>query len=211
MIAHELGHAISKKADGSGSTNVDYDADLECDIGFDCCTPAYDASMHKMNSKEYQSAAAVEGIAHFYSAVAYNEDVTQTNCEMEKHYQLDWDADGVEDDGFSFSCEGAPVSGLGLSAHDYFGDKCAFVHTANRGTEYDQARMWWDLRTDEGFSVSTIMAIWDAANPHSWNATGDGSGTGYPADRLHDAAFTVGGSSMQTDFDTWASLNGADR
>ena len=90
---------------------------------------------------------------------------------------------------------------------DYLGDWCTGTLT-NRGTEWDWLRFLWDLDTDAGVSTTTIFDIYDSANPNSWNATGDGTGSAYPATRLRDAANTAG---VLTEWDAWDSYNGVER
>lgn len=205
IITHEFGHALSSAANGWNSSDVDYDANVGP------CTSAYTNSSHRMNSKEFQSAAAVEGIAHFYSALAFNSDVHDADCDIEKHYNPDWNRNGSTSDLVDvdiFSCEEG-VSVASVDNNDYTGDYCtASGAWQNRGTEYDWLRMFWDLHTSYDVSTPTIFEIWNRANPHNWNPNGIGTGSGYPATRLSDAAFSVGGSTLQDDYDDCAGYNG---
>jgi hypothetical protein len=65
-----------------------------------------------------------------------------------------------------------------------------------------------DLTSDEGLSGANILDIWDDANPHTLNATGDSFGVYYPANRLQTAAATNGFSTVCGD---WALINGTHR
>lgn len=193
VIAHEMGHALAAELENGTYANFDYTASLG-----GCYTVA--TRDHEINSKEYQSAAANEGFAHFYSAVVFNDD-TETDCHVEYYKTVDWDLDGTVDDQTT-DCESGPVNGA-----DYLGDSCIGTIT-NRGVEYDWLRFWWDLTTDEGVYFTDCGHIWDRANPWSWNATGDSTGLNYPATRLRDAADTEG---FLTEWDAKDNFNGVHR
>ena len=91
---------------------------------------------------------------------------------------------------------------------DYLGDWCATGTTNNRGTEWDWLRFLWDLDTGGGVSTTTIFQIYNVSNPGSWNATGDGTGGSYPAERLRDAADD---ESVLSEWDYWDDYNGVHR
>jgi hypothetical protein len=200
--------------------NQDYDA------APDGCPSSTPTVLHDFPYKEFNSGAAVEGFAHFYSAMAFNEDTSPgADCEVQKHYDVDWDRSGVRGDTFAdtdtFSCEGGfdawdppPVNQYVQQADnfDYLGDHClASGQSNNRGTTYDWMRMFWDLRTDEGVTPDVIFAIWAEADPDDWNATGNGTGAGYPAFRMSVAAYDVGGSALQLKYNAVAPDNGTTR
>jgi hypothetical protein len=202
VIVHELAHALTDAANGGAEDRNDEMADV------DACTPAYSAVGHRMNSKEFQSNAAVEGIAHYYSALVFNE-LGEDDCEIEKHYTLDWNRNGQRDeltDVQVFSCEdGIPEAGI--NSQDYLGDFClgeGIEH--NRATEYDWLRHLWDFTQE--VSPETLLEIWDHADPHDWNTKGAGTGAGYPAHRMSEAAREVGGESLQELYDASALANG---
>lgn len=203
-ILHELGHAMSDKVNGSQGLNAD------CDAPPNACEGVGDSSGdgHYPDTKEFQSCAAIEGIAWAYAAVVFN-DTSTSPCEFQTHFEPDWDQDDVNDaaEVEVFGCEGQPITGeLGA---DYLGDRClGSGATTNRGNEFDWIRHYWDLRTDGPFAWSTLLAQWALADAHDWTANGTGSGGNFPAERLHDAAFWVG---IQATYDSFGSFNGVDR
>lgn len=148
---------------------------------------------HVMNSIEFQSEAIWEGWAHYFAALAFNDD-TESDCFLEHYRVTDWEWDGFSDNNRLINCEGAYPGG---DAKDYLGDwftpstgYCDATTLNNRGTTYDWLRHLWDLRTDEGVSFLTISDILDDANPHNWTADGDGAGSSacYPAVSSHAAS-----------------------
>ena len=80
----------------------------------------------------------------------------------------------------------------------------------NRATEYDGMRVICDLYTDDGLNFGTFLDIWDGANPHTWNASGNGTGGAYPAARMSNAAWNIS-SSLGAKWDANAADNGIDR
>ena len=216
IIAREMGHAVSHYAnDGAGQ-----DSDDAAPVGD--CGPFYDEADgiddgHGMPEKEFSSLAAVEGIAHFWSALAFNNVSSTADCEVEKHYFPDWDHDGSNggaNDVKIFSCSGAIVVNSVTVApeFDYYSDFCTGAGAqTNRSTEYDWLEALWDARTQGGMTGAQIYDIWNAANPNSWNENGIGSGGDFPAARMSSGAYAVGGSTLQTTWDTWAGFNGIDR
>jgi hypothetical protein len=211
IIAHELGHRMFELANEGLEDANDPEADLDgCNASGQA--DSYDPDGHKMNSKEWTAQAYVEGVAHFYSAIAFNADNTETDCDIQKHYRIDWDADGIFQplESSIFSCEGSPDADV--DTYDYTGDFCiAAGATDNRSTEYDVLRFLWDL-TKQGVSLATIFAVWDEADPDDWYVNGTGTGGDFPAARLDAAADTVGGTTdLHFYWAWWAYVNGADR
>ncbi len=211
IIAHEMGHAVTDLKNGNNGMNSDYDANVGD------CSPAYDNGGHKYNSKEYASAAWTEGVANAYAAFSFNDDVVgvSTDCEYQARNTQDWNLDGDTNDPGDvevFSCE----DGTGLPAgftqgSDWLGAHClatGAIH--NRGLEYDVLRHMWDMRTNEAVTVANLFDIVDKANPNSWTISGAGTTSDYPTPRMSSGAFTVGGSSMQNDWDSQATFNGLD-
>lgn len=119
---------------------------------------------HSQLSKEYQSAAATEGFADFYSAWLWNRK-TESDCVYDRHYDSDFDLDGNLDNQFTnrwVNCEGDPFlydTVPGAAPFNMNRDwmesvmnnttVCNGIST-NRSTQYDWLRYWWDMLTDEG-------------------------------------------------------------
>jgi hypothetical protein len=160
---HELGHLVQYLRNGSQGSFVNYE-----DIGEDNNCESTDTG-HEIDSREWQTAAATEGNAHFYVAATWN-DETESDCEFR----------GVD-------CQGGNTFQV-----DWL-DQCP-TPLGNRGNELDWLRFWWDLYQDQNLnlSVSTIYSIWDEANPHNWTAP-------YVYKRLRDAAANNGVSNSSWD------------
>ncbi len=189
VIAHEMGHKVAAASNGGSGAAFSYAASST-----DC---PWTSSGHSITSEEYQSAAVNEGIASYYAAVIWNR-TDESDCWYDPHYSLDWDQDGVGDSSAEFSCEGGAVAGM--DAYDFTGDYClASGPTTNRGTQYDWIRFFWDLETDQGMSTEEIFTVWDGADPHSWTASGSGSGAGFPAYELTLSAVLLGYGTEWTD------------
>lgn len=169
---------------------------------------------HGSHQLEYQSTAGVEGWADFVSAWAWNSR-TQSDCVYDHDWTHDYDLDGDIDNDFvgaQYSCEGASwdlnsngivdggektVAGF-VDARDWLEDVVVNTTTCsastalqNRGTHADWTRFWWDMTTDEGFTPTQLANLYDAMNPRNWNASGNGSGGGYPVGRLTSACTTL--------------------
>lgn len=202
VVLHEMGHRVAQFANGDSTTNFDYDLATG---PTDACPGG---TGHNRASWEWQSAAANEGIAHFWADVVLN-DVAGVDCAAYSKSSIDWDNNST-DDGLPYNCDGEPVTGLGLSAANWLDDVCPNDAHVNAGNEYDWERFWWDMVTDEGLSVATIMDIWDGANPDDWNASGGFSGPNYPAQRLKASAAAISGT-VGTSYDTQDNYNGVAR
>jgi len=225
--AHEFGHQIFDAANGWDGNNKNYTADL------DDCSGAYSAvqDKHQMNSKEFSSTGAIEGVASFYAALAFNSDGSNAACSYANyngHNLVDWDPNtsspnnqksddaqylSVQDvfnceDGWTYS-EGG-VDKYTVNAADFLGQNCLNNGAVNhRATQYDFVRAFWDFHTDSGSSVSlsNIMTMWANADPDTWNAAGTGTSSDFPATRLQTAAT---GLSLST-WNNKAATNGTDR
>jgi hypothetical protein len=196
-VTHELGHALAYVADGYNSPSKSYSA-------ANSTCPGTGGS-HHFTEKEFQSAAAVEGFAHYYAAVSWNK-TNESDCYYVPNKIVDWDADGSTtgswDTSGVFTCEGGgPVSpSTTIDARDFYTDYCmAGGSNNNRGTEYDWLRFFWDLDTDESMSFTDILTVWDDSNPRLWTASGGGTGSGYPAYELYLAAYYAGFGTDWTD------------
>lgn len=176
-IAHETTHGIGYRRDENSAPNFDYtSAEDGCD------GDAVATNKHAQVTKEFQSAAAVEGIADAGSAWMWN-DTSESDCEYDRHYNSDFDLDGNPDNGDGrLSCEGIPVSGLAayVTARDWLTDvvgaddddldsvECTGT-LLYRSSQLDWLRYGWDMMTDEGLSITDLMDIYDAANPKNWD------------------------------------------
>ncbi|HAM21161.1 MAG TPA: hypothetical protein DCQ04_02605 [Actinobacteria bacterium] len=196
VVVHELGHAMAYQSNGDSSASFSYGATLNS-----CYTD--NTRNHEANSKEYQSAAVNEGIAHYYAAIAFNNSA-ESSCGFAYYKTTDWDLDTVTD-ATNVSCESGPIAGVDNA--DYLGDWCTGTLT-NRAVEWDWLRFFWDLDTDQSVTTTTIFEIWDDANPNSWNSTGDSTGSNYPSTRMRDAANTNG---VLTEWDNEDNTNGVQR
>ncbi len=208
VIAHEVGHAVAAIRNGTQSTNLSYGAGaLVCKS-----VPPTPTTNHSMDSKEYQSGAASEGLAHYYAAVAWNLS-NQSDCTFRYYKPVDFNLDAVVDPS-NVNCEGGPALATPpgspppppIDAKDLLGDVCRPTFS-NRGTEYDWLRFWWDMDTDQGLSTTDIFDIWDAADPYNWRATDSGS-SDYPSDRIYDACDTLG---FLSDWNAQGPSNGVHR
>lgn len=63
---------------------------------------------------------------------------------------------------------------------------------ADRSTSFDWVRYFWALATTSTVSLPEFWALWDGANPYSWNGDGTGSSADFPPDRLGTSAVGVG-------------------
>lgn len=212
VISHEVGHQIMKSVDGDQSSNQDYDASND---GSWCSF----TSSHAMTSIEYQSAAVVEGIAHFVAANTYNSN-DEGDCWYRYYKDISWNSGpAIADDWID--CEDSSHCGTGLDCNstiatrDHYGNECDVSTINNKGTEYDWLRFWWDLHTDQSVSNNIIKNIWNDANPNNWNANGSGSSIdscspvgNEPAERLRCAAQT---NSVLAEWDLEDNYNGVHR
>jgi hypothetical protein len=223
VIAHELGHMLEFKlhcddagvnCDGSGPYRLqaDYNAsDDDCDGGVP-------QSSHTYNSKEYQSAAAIEGWAHYVAAFSFNHPGGST-CRMQPTRDVEWNYTSSAWDE-PFSCEGAETGGdfggaeyteppISVTGRDVYGQFCEaskFVDD-NRGLEYDWLRFWWDFNQASGFGFIKATDVVVEMGSDDWCADDSCAISDLPASRLEDAMTTLGWSSLYNSI----SDNGVDR
>lgn len=141
LIAHELGHAVAYHYAGNISKSY-----VENTGGADCETPV--DWTHALHSKEYQSAAIVEGYAHFYSAATWNIN-SQTNGWFH-YYKSDYKNGSV----IAVSVENGPTGG----DTNYMENHCT-GSDAGHGTELDWMRALWDYRTNSGAKPSHAQIL----------------------------------------------------
>lgn len=209
-IAHEMGHSLARKKNGGASANTDATASMgSCDSSFSS-PPAW-----WVNTKEFQSTAASEGFAEFYSVLVFNDDA-DSDCFYDTGGSVDWDLDDVFD-GTRVNCENGPVDSVSppvtldpaVDNRDYLGDMCSGTLN-NRATAYDWLRFWWDYSTDHDTYFTDCAAIWNTADPNTWASGSSCNALTCPYDRLKNAAYAHAGSSG-ADFETAAGLNGVTR
>ena len=141
-ITHEMGHAVAFKSNNYQSANFSY-SDQGATGDTLCYSPP---NYHLKHSREWQSAAVNEGIAHFYAASVWNmkNDPACSNNDECCYYRTD-------------NCE---------NLYDWLHD-CVGPYT-NKGVEFDWLRFWWDVYEDMNQTVADIFKIWDEANPEDW-------------------------------------------
>jgi hypothetical protein len=209
VIAHELGHNLEYKihcSEGGGDCeNPDYRLRVDYDAPGGACQVGGTDDDHFVNSKEFQSAAAVEGWANYVVAFAFNER-TGATCRLKPNAVVPWNyiepgqvTDGTTD--APFSCEGSdgPTPDLGGAEHttppepvqgrDAYGQFCEGTGGVddNRGTEVDWLRFWWDYTQTPGLGFLSATAIVDAMDSHTWNRNDTGLIQDLPAKRLESA------------------------
>lgn len=168
---------------------------------------------HRLPSKEYASAAAVEGFADYWAAVVFN-NTAQADCALDwfsQNFDGQNGRDGLPGKGMQpMNCRGKPYWGATSSyieqSADHLGDQCSGPK-ANRGNELDWMRMFWHL--DDGLSFSTILEVWDRANPKNWRRTDAGTAD-KPWERIIDAAGKVS-PAVRTRFVNEGSVHGTSR
>lgn len=179
-IGHETGHGIGYRREGNNDPNFEYDA---AEDGCDGVGVA--VGQHAQLTKEWQSAAFIEGFADVISAYLWN-DETQADCTYDRHHTSDYDLDGVDDDGAvagQVNCEGIPATGLEayVTARDWLVDvvnaddddvdavQCSGL-TTSRGAQLDFLRYGWDMLNDEAVPIEHFVDIYDNAQPQNWDA-----------------------------------------
>lgn len=215
VIAHEFGHALMhRRYDGSGS-NLTAD-DTHCPGVYPT-----DRNGHYLVSTEYQGAAFWEGFAHYYAAVAFNNDTTETDCSFHTYKPYDFDQDGDDEDAQSVDCAGDPViddypetspASFTITGTDYYSANCITDGGHNRGTELDWLEFLWHLDTADSLAPEDFGTIYAyARNNYIWLETGNGSGAGYPATDLLSAANYLNSATWGADWADSEGTYGVDR
>jgi hypothetical protein len=201
-IAHEMGHALQFFANDTQlyPFNMDYNAPIDSICDF--------TGGHWINSKEYQSAALMEGFANYVSAVVFNHTVGTLDCRRVPPGTVDWDNDGNLSSA-AYSCEGAEgndpggiEASYGVNPRDYLGQYCLTPGSGggtpaefNRATELDWERMFWDIDTDYSTGFGELLEIWVGAGPGDWIIDDGDSGSDpddFPSKRMADSALDFG-------------------
>jgi len=105
---------------------------------------------HSFATEEWVTAAANEGLAHFYAAAAWNWPAGY-DCEWYSYY-----------DGSIVDCEYGSKHLVNTCHGGSF-------PSIDSGSELDWMRFLWDVHSDCDISFGPIMDIWDAANPRTWS------------------------------------------
>ena len=182
VIAHEFAHVLMMhRYAGSGSDPSADDTH---------CPGVYptDRNGHYFVSTEYQSAAFWEGFAHYYAAVAFNNDTTETDCSFHTYKPYDFDQDGDDEDAQSVDCAGDPLiddypetspSSFTITGTDYYSANCITDGGHNRATELDWLEFLWHLDTVGRLAPEDFGTIYAfARNNYTWLGDGNGSGAG---------------------------------
>jgi hypothetical protein len=197
VVAHELGHQLSFKRDVGGSG-----CESGCGAPDDGCVGDSSPGVHGQLEKEYESCAACEGIADFYSAITWNTTEANAACEYVRAYALDWNIDLTDD---------IPSGGVNACIGDPFADTPNLVTEWNwlddaitngfgsctgplsrRSTQFGWLRYAWDMVTIQGVPLSDFWEIWDDADPYDWNKTDVGIFADHPSERMRNNAFGNG-------------------
>ncbi|MEN0061072.1 MAG: hypothetical protein AAGA48_02925 [Myxococcota bacterium] len=174
-MLHEMGHVVAYYADDQRKPNFSYKANASgsCDAN----------NSHQIEHEEWASAAAVEGMAHFYAGTVLNKQV-EFDCQVVQ-VGIDFNNDGAVGQpvtGNEFflphSCEDGPylvsgiedrLDGTAWDDGDYMEQECEMPGPDDRHTPYDWMRFFWDLDTDQSFTFGRIMRLWNNADPHNWD------------------------------------------
>jgi hypothetical protein len=191
VVVHEMGHNVARLRDAGQIPNKTALAspDGNCQ-----------ASDGPMIQKRYTSLAADEGLAWYYSVVAFN-NTNETNCDFVR-LGHDWDQDGLSvefgqppNDEQSPSCQGEV--GEGWAVWNYIDNECGGT-LEDSGTYFDWMRAFWDMDAIHGVSTTAIFDLWVEADPSTWDADG-GSGCDPvdedpcdPQERLDNASVRLG-------------------
>lgn len=138
MIDHEFGHMLVARAMGGGDAHSYDSADDD-----NCDSPGT-SDQHALLEREYQSAAAWEGFAHYYGIITFN-NVTGSDCWFMYWKPADWNGDhDVDDANEAASGASWPIASCAAAMSppdvgDWLGDYCTGT-VANRGTEFDWLR-----------------------------------------------------------------------
>ena len=184
VIAHELGHAVAE----AGNQWRD-----ELGMASDSRPPCQSGIIES----DYSSVAAIEGVAWYYAAVAFN-NTTHDDCEI--YRPDDYDGSGAIEGSrneLTPSCRGDPQWRLYPFAQSfetwpdrgYLHAMCEETHD-DRGTALDWMRAFWEADADRGFDTCDVLRMWDLADPDGWSPAG--GGVDAPRDRLEAAAEAMG-------------------
>lgn len=170
VIAHELGHYILWKWTDLAS----WGNDCSRAVFSGPCEGSYGSGSHDWHSGEYQSCAAMEGLADFYSIAVWNKTI-DSDCRYSK-----WNHNCHNDGAFMERWCGSSWDEI--------------------GTEGDWAHFWWDMYKEEGVSVGDVFEIYDEVSTNGHTIEDWDEDEVYPG--LMNSAYSNGVS--YSDWDEWA-------
>ena len=214
VIAHEFGHALMYHRYPSSGSNLSAD-DTHCPG-----RSSPDTNGHYFVSTEYQGVAFWEGFAHYYAAVAFNNDTTETDCSFHTYKPYDFDQDGDDEDAQPVDCAGDPLiadyldspASFTITGTDYYSANCITDGGHNRGVELDWLEFLWHLDTVDSLDPEDFGTIYAyARDNYTWLPTGNGTGAGYPATDLLSAANYLNSATWGADWADSEGTYGVDR
>ena len=159
IIAHEIGHTVQSVAMGMLMTNYggDWDAPQFCNCSH-IDDPQGINNLHCLQSKEYVSAAELEGFAQFMAAKTWN-NPAETNCGW-AYYKPFREHQGE----FGSVIVAPPMARLcgtppGASGLSWMEHNCA-LNMTNHGVEWDWQQFLWDVTT-QGTTKSTMADLYN--------------------------------------------------
>jgi hypothetical protein len=190
-ISHEMGHRILALYTGGYVNDDRYDLDSNNKLACDTSTS------HAMWSMEYESAAAMEGWAHFIAAATYNDRAGENPGGAFRYWSSQNTID-IEDSSPQFPA-------------NYFDTVCSqlpFTPTAKMGVEVDWMRHFWDyysndLDVDPGTrpTVKQMMSEIDAAP--AWTQSNTWA-------RIRQGVSSYSGAAQLARWDQHGAWNGVD-
>lgn len=180
VIGHETGHAILKRRDEATLPSYTYNADE-----FSCDGDGRTQNDHGQVTREWQSAAAYEGLADTLSAWSWN-DTSESDCVYDRNSTSDFDLNGTDDNnlapinGFT-NCEGVPASGIAsyVTVKDWLADLATAGDPAGCtgsvsyvSSQLDWLRYGWDMLSDQNVDILYLVDIFDLSNARTWDPNG---------------------------------------
>lgn len=163
LTGHEIGHAIVEHwiDDNPVVNGSSYTADTSDNDGGSECI--WTGGAHAMHTKEYSSAALVEGHAHYMATAAFNS--TESTTGYFEYYKPEYKNGAVSTVNMESGSLGGSVA--------YMKNVCSGTKSG-RGTELDWARQFWDYRTNNGTKPSEyimLRQIKNAIDTSNWSNT----------------------------------------
>ncbi|HNI35928.1 MAG TPA: hypothetical protein PLV93_11035 [Microthrixaceae bacterium] len=176
VIAHELGHWLDATWNGNGPGAYSYSYDAIDDACKFDIVPATDIDMspinsdggvHGMRQAHYGGGALVEGIAHFISAITWNDFAVEDGV---FRYYKDIDLEKAPsyqdfvDGGSLIALEGGLAAGTVGGQSRWVASQCptdwaAWTTTADVMSEMDWMRFWWRFLSDQATDQPTLDQI----------------------------------------------------